>query len=74
MQALWIKLLLGVRRVGLFSFCFSFSLLSRYVMYVWVDVLLSCIFMQHTCAWYLQRPQEGLGFPGTEVTDYCELS
>jgi hypothetical protein len=29
--------------------------------------------MDHTCAWYLQRPEESVLFPGTGVTHRCEL-
>lgn len=29
--------------------------------------------VHHTCAWYLQRPEEGTGLPGTGATDGFEL-
>lgn len=27
----------------------------------------------HLCAWCLRRPEEGIGFPGTGVTNGCKL-
>jgi hypothetical protein len=38
-----------------------------------VSILLACMYMYHMFAWYPCRPEEGVGCPGTEVTDGCEL-
>jgi hypothetical protein len=38
-----------------------------------MDVLLAYIFFYHMCAWYLERPTEGIRSPETEVTDGSEL-
>lgn len=32
-----------------------------------------CTSVHHTCAWYLQRPEEGTVLPGTGATDGFEL-
>lgn len=32
-----------------------------------------CMTVYHVCAWYLWRPEEGTGYPETEITDGCEL-
>lgn len=37
-------------------------------------VLLVCFSVFHLCAWYLQRPEEGVESPRTRLTDACELS
>lgn len=35
-------------------------------------VLPACMHVYHVCAWYLQRPEEGVRSPGTEVIDSCK--
>lgn len=37
-----------------------------------MGVLPSCIYMHHVYAWQPQKPQEGIKFPGSGVTDDCE--
>lgn len=34
-----------------------------------MDVLSSYRFMPHMCVWCLQRSENGIGYPGTVVTD-----
>lgn len=36
--------------------------------------LAACMYVDHMCAFYLRRLEEGTGFPGAEVTDGYELS
>ena len=38
-----------------------------------MGVLFACLSMYHVCAWCLWWPEEGIGSPGTGVTDSCEL-
>lgn len=38
-----------------------------------MGVLLVHMFVYYVCAWCQKRPEEGIGFPGTEITDSCEL-
>ena len=38
-----------------------------------MNVFPACMYVHHGCAWCLQRPEEGVRLPGTEVTDGCEL-
>jgi hypothetical protein len=40
---------------------------------VCMDVLPACISVHHLYAWCPQKPEEGIIFPGTEVTGGCEL-
>jgi hypothetical protein len=37
-----------------------------------VSVLSVCMPKHHLYAWYPKKPEDGLGFPGTGVTDCCE--
>lgn len=37
-----------------------------------MSVLLACMSVHLLCAWCQQRPEEGVGFLGTRVTDGCE--
>lgn len=30
------------------------------------------MYMHHVYAWYLQRPEDSIGFPGTRVSDDCD--
>jgi hypothetical protein len=43
---------------------------SFFILYVWVFCMHACLY--HMRAWCWQRPQEGVGSSGTEVTDGCE--
>lgn len=36
------------------------------------SILAECMYVDHTQTWYLGRPQENVGFPGSRVTDGCE--
>lgn len=38
-----------------------------------VSVLFTCISMYHMHSWYPWRPEEGIGFSRTEVTEGYEL-
>lgn len=42
----------------------------KYVIYVYG--LPTCMFVYYV-AWCLKRTEEGIGYPGTEVTEGCEL-
>ena len=33
--------------------------------------LTACFTLYHVCAWTLRRPEEGVGSPGSGVTDSC---
>lgn len=49
------------------------SSFKDYIIYLfYVCVLSACVFVQHLCAWYPQRPAEGIRSAGTGVTDYYE--
>lgn len=38
-----------------------------------ISVLLACMSVHHIHAWCLLRSKEGIGSPGSEITDGCEL-
>lgn len=46
---------------------------SLFFILFYVSVLIACMFTHHLHVWYLKRPEVGLGFPETGVTDGCEL-
>lgn len=37
-----------------------------------MDVLSAYMLMHRMCAWCLQRSENGIGYPGTVVTDDCD--
>lgn len=37
-----------------------------------MSILAEYMYVYHTQTWYLGRPQEDVGFPGSRVTDVCE--
>lgn len=39
-----------------------------------MDILFTCISLYHMYAWYPQRLEYSIGFPGTRITGSCELS
>lgn len=50
---------------------------SKLCMFVYVVCVCVCVCLNaHMCFVYMQEPvglEEGVGFPGTVVTDHCEL-
>lgn len=42
--------------------------------FVCMGILSVCMSVHHLCAWYIQRLEEGIAFPGTGVTDGYKLS
>lgn len=50
---------------------------TSFLFYVVLFCMLVCfariVYLYHICAWYPERTKEGLRFPGTEVTNSCEL-
>lgn len=41
--------------------------------FMYVYALPVCVYGHYICVWSLQRSQEGIGGPGTRVTNGCEI-
>ena len=37
-----------------------------------MSVFSACVAVYHRCAWCPQKPEEGIGSPGTRIIDCCE--
>jgi hypothetical protein len=47
---------------------------SLFLLCVWLKTkVCTHVWAYHLCCWCPQRPEEGVGFPGTGGTDSCEL-
>jgi hypothetical protein len=64
--------------IDLFSLSLSLSLSLNlkniyFILYVCFAYLYVCVYLYHVCPWDLPKLEEGIGSPGTVVTDGCEL-